>query len=217
MRCSKCNHRNPIAGTPDGRCDACGFPLVADIDSSSLSSASPNESRFTTQAWDWKTGRSQVEVVTISTFSNAIEANLAKQELEAAGLTVFLDDEFITGLLWYLTVAVGWIKLRVPEPQVEQAILILLDSRIDAPDVDEDSWKLSWADQTVERLFRAAVLGLMFLPLQLYSLWLLLRLLVSSRRVTPSQYWKISVALILNIPTIIMLLFIHFTIHPYAG
>lgn len=211
MKCSRCNHQNPSTGTPDGRCDGCGFSLATDLGTSHLFSDSSSEPRFRVQPWDWRTGRSRVEVVTISTFSSAIEANLAKQELEAEGLTAFLDDEFITGFLWYLNVAVGWIKLRVPEPQVEQAISILLDSRVSIQDIDEDGLKLSWADQTVERMFRIAVLGLMFLPLQLYSLWLLIRLLVSGRRVTPNQYWKIAVALVFNIPTIIILLFIFFS------
>jgi Putative prokaryotic signal transducing protein len=206
VRCSKCNHRNPIAGTPDGRCDACGFPLAADLDSST----SLHEPRFNSQPWDWKTGRSQVEVVTIYTFSSAIEASLAKHALEVEGLTAFLDDEFITRFLWHWTIAVGWIKLRVPEPQVEQAISVLLDSRISVQDLEENNWRLSWADQTVERMFRIAVLGLMCLPLQLYSLWLLIRLLVSGRRVTHSHYWKIALALFFSMPTIIILLLILF-------
>ncbi len=210
MRCSRCNYQNPSAGTPDGRCDGCGFTLAADLGTSHLFSASPSESKFRAQPWNWRTGSSRVEVVTISTFSNEIEANLVKQWLEAEGITAFLDDEFITGFSWYLTVAVGWIKLRVPEPQVEQAMSILLDSRVGVQDIDDDGLKLSGADQTVERMFRIAVLGLMFLPLQLYSLWLLIRLLVSGRRVTSNQYWKIAVALFLSMPTIIILLFIFF-------
>jgi Putative prokaryotic signal transducing protein len=211
VKCSRCNHQNPSTGTPDGRCDGCGLTLAANLDSSNRLSASPFEQRSRAQPWDWRAGRSRVEVVTISTFSNAIEANLAKQELEAEGLTAFLDDEFITGFLWYWTVAVGWIKLRVPEPQVEQAISILLDSRISVQDLHEDGWKLSWADQTVERMFRVAVLGLMCLPLQLYSLWLLIRLLVSGRRVTPSQYWKLLVGLAFSTPTIVILLLVFFS------
>jgi hypothetical protein len=59
-------------------------------------------------------------------------------------------------------------------------------------------------------MFRIAVLGLMCLPLQLYSLWLLIRLLVSGRRVAHNQYWKIAVALFFSMPTIIILLLIFF-------
>lgn len=170
-----------------------------------------------------------VEVVTIANFGDVIEANLAKQDLEAEGITAFLADEITVNIAWYLTVAVRWIKLQVPEPEAERAMSILAATRVSnqfAPndstelipeetlssdreeefqvtldsENDDDVVRLSWADRTVERMFRVAVLGLIFLPLHLYSLWLLIRLFVSRRRVTRSKCWKVVVTVILNAP-----------------
>jgi Putative prokaryotic signal transducing protein len=170
-----------------------------------------------------------VEVVTIANFGDAIEANFAKQDLEAEDIAAFLADEMTVTIAWHLTVALRWIKLQVPEPEVERAISILSAMRVSnqfAPndstelipeetlssdceeefqvtldgEDDGDLVRLSWADRTVERMFRVAVLGLIFLPLHLYSLWLLIRLFVSRRRVTRSKWWKVLITVILNAP-----------------
>lgn len=169
-----------------------------------------------------------VEVVTVANFADLITANLAKQELEVEGITAFLANEMTVNIAWHLTVAVRWIKLQVPEPEVEQALSILaatsiatqsvpynsdettpeqtlsanseeeFQSTLDSED-DDDVVRRSWADRTVERMFRAAVLGLGFLPLQLYSLWLLIRLLVAHRRVSQSRYRQAAIAIIFAI------------------
>ncbi|MGH2412193.1 MAG: putative signal transducing protein [Microcystaceae cyanobacterium] len=175
-----------------------------------------------------------VEVVTIANFGDAIEASLAKQDLEAEGITAFLADEITVNMAWYLTVALRWIKLQVPEPEAEQAMSILAATR-DSPQFvfneatelitqetlssdpeeefqatlaredDDDVVRLSWAERTVERMFRVAVLGLIFLPLHLYSLWLLIRLVVSRRRVPRNKYWKVVMTMILNAPIMAIL------------
>lgn len=174
-----------------------------------------------------------VEIVTIANFGDAIAANLAKQNLEAEGITAFLADEMTVGVAWYLTVAVRWIKLQVPEPEEDHARSVLAATRlfnqIVANDLTEptpvetlssqheeefqttsvsdndDVRRLSWADRTVERMFNVAALGLLFLPLQLYSLWLLIRLIVSRRRVTQRKYWKVVITVVLHAPIMAIL------------
>jgi hypothetical protein len=182
-----------------------------------------------------------VEVITIARFGNVIEASLAKQSLEAEDITVFLTDEGIVNVAWLLTVVVGGIRLQVPEPEVTRAMSILATTRIlhpfaphgsaelipddtlssdheaDVPVIpdseeDDDPVRVSWADRTVDRMFRAAVLGIGFLPLHLYSLWLLIRLLVSFRRVNRSKLWKIVATVILISPIAILALLALWTI-----
>ena len=137
------------------------------------------------------------DLVTIATFANPLEANLALQCLEGEGIKAFLMDEATETLAWHLTVAVGWIKLQVFEPDVEQALSILQDNnllpgqilapvassqreRTSGSEEEEEEERRSWADRIADSAFRAAVIGLVFLPLQLYSLWLLVRLLVGA-------------------------------------
>lgn len=181
-----------------------------------------------------------VDLVTIATFGDSIEANLAKQALEAEEITAFLGDEITVSVAWHLTVAVGWIKLQVPQPEAEQAMSILAATSVayqpalndstesisqetlysnreqkfqSTPTSEEgdDVVRQSWADRTVEQAFRAAVFGLIFFPLQLYSLWLLIRLLVSRRCISQSKYWQIAIAVMLNTPILVLLWLIFFS------
>ncbi|MBW4563207.1 MAG: DUF2007 domain-containing protein [Mojavia pulchra JT2-VF2] len=162
--------------------------------------------------------------VTVATFNNSIEANLAKQLLDAEGIRSYLANESTVDLAWHLTVAVGWIKLQVHESDAALAKSILESGNLDNQPVseadestaeqlflqeDEDNIvKVSSADKTADRAFRSAVIGLIliFLPFQLYSLWLLVRLLVSRRRrISQNRRWKVIVGLLLNLLNLFIL------------
>lgn len=149
--------------------------------------------------------------VTIATFNSYVEANLAKQLLEAAGIPCYLANESTVNMAWHLTVAVGWIQLQVLQTNIEQAKTVLVGSEFEtaisndegSPDdeIDDEIEKLSWADETADRAFRAAVVGLLllFLPIQFYSLWLLIRLLVSRRQISNNRRIKVIFALLLDL------------------
>jgi hypothetical protein len=135
----------------------------------------------------------QDNLVTVATFTNSIEATLAQQCLEAEGIPAFLQDEATVNVAWHLTIGVGGIKLQVNREQAEQAMLILAEASqadysalVEEEEEPEENLvsKPSLADRLAERAFRVAVLGIIFLPLQLYSLWLLVKLLVSRRKIS---------------------------------
>src|SRR5258707_1016358 len=65
------------------------------------------------------------KLITIATFGNAVEANLAKNRLETAGIRAFLADEDTVDMAWQLTGAVGGIKLQIPEGDEEVALSLL--------------------------------------------------------------------------------------------
>ncbi|MBD2361840.1 DUF2007 domain-containing protein [Anabaena minutissima FACHB-250] len=145
--------------------------------------------------------------VTVSTFSNYVDANLAKQLLESEGIQCYLANESTVNMAWHLTVAVGWIKLQVNQTDLEQAKKVLVSSEFEIEDSadewlqDDDIEKISWADETADRAFRTSVIGLilLFLPIQIYSLWLLVRLLVSRRQISSNRRIKVIVALLLDL------------------
>jgi hypothetical protein len=66
------------------------------------------------------------KLVTIATFGNTVEANLAKNRLETAGIRAFLADADTADMAWQLTSAIGGIKLQIPEGD-EQVALALLE------------------------------------------------------------------------------------------
>nr|WP_228048882.1 DUF2007 domain-containing protein [Nodularia sp. LEGE 04288] len=152
--------------------------------------------------------------VTVATFTSSPEANLAKQRLEAEGVRCFLLNESTVNVAWHLSVAVGWIKLQVAEENVDFAKSILV-SELDYQSVsdvgmeqdDDDIEMPSWADKTADRALITSVISLIFvfLPMQVYSLWLLLSLLISRQNISPNRRIKVIVALVLDLLSLFIL------------
>lgn len=64
-------------------------------------------------------------LITIATCNELTEAHILKGRLEAEGILCFLGDEHIVGAQPFYAVAVGGIKLKVPENDVDEAKAIL--------------------------------------------------------------------------------------------
>ena len=58
-------------------------------------------------------------------------------------------------------------------------------------------------EQNAERARRGAVFGLVFLPLQLYVSWLLLKVFVSRERLGPHSRPSVVIASIINLPVML--------------
>ena len=69
-----------------------------------------------------------MELVTIKTFDNSIEAHIMKSKLESENIMCFLLDENIVGLNPLYDVAVGGIKLKIKKSDVGQATEIIEES-----------------------------------------------------------------------------------------
>lgn len=68
-----------------------------------------------------------MELVTLKTFENAIDAHLLRSRLSAEGITSFIFDENIMTLNPLFNMTVGGIKLKVPGVHFERAHEILCD------------------------------------------------------------------------------------------
>ena len=64
-------------------------------------------------------------LVTVAIYYEPSEAFIAKSLLEQHGFTVFLHDRFYTQLNWGHIVALGGLRLAVPEPEAEDAAHLL--------------------------------------------------------------------------------------------
>lgn len=64
-------------------------------------------------------------LITVATCNELTEAYILKGRLEAEGILCFLGDEHIVGAQPFYAVAVGGIKLKVPENDVDEAKAIL--------------------------------------------------------------------------------------------
>jgi hypothetical protein len=64
-------------------------------------------------------------LMTVATFGDPVEANLAKNYLEASGVQAFLADEETVNMDWALGNAIGRIKLQVGDQHAEAARTLL--------------------------------------------------------------------------------------------
>jgi hypothetical protein len=166
------------------------------------------------------------DFVTVATTSTPTEASLIRNHLEAEGIRVFLSDEAAVGMAWYLGNAIGGVKVQVADEDAERAFEILdehdpvplseedwktvsdFESGWDEDEEEEDTEEVPEAavesaserdlDQEVNRAFKAAVLGIIFFPLQVYSFFLLLDILFSGLTLTPTQQKKVNIGFLLD-------------------
>lgn len=69
-------------------------------------------------------------LVTVRSFTNLPDAQLACTALQAAGLDAELGDEHLVSMQWLYSHAVGGVKLRVPDDQASEACDILGTSAV---------------------------------------------------------------------------------------
>lgn len=95
--------------------------------------------------------------VVVASFTDPIEAQLARGRLQAEGIEARLDDEHSNLANWEWRLAIGGAKLRVPAAQAGRAreVLAALDAGayaldeetapLDPPDRESPSSRLAWA------------------------------------------------------------------------
>lgn len=79
-------------------------------------------------------------LVTVATFSDVLEAKIVQSMLESEGISCFMQDENIIGINWMLSAAVGGVKLKVRESDLNEASLLLSENTkmIMVPDFASD-------------------------------------------------------------------------------
>jgi hypothetical protein len=63
--------------------------------------------------------------VTVASFSQPVDAHLARTRLEAEGISCVVNDEYLVRVDWLLSNAIGGVKLKVPASEAAQARDIL--------------------------------------------------------------------------------------------
>ena len=65
------------------------------------------------------------DYVVVKTFTNVHEAHFARSVLTAGGIDTIVADEHVVSMDWFLSNAVGGVKLLVPAGQLDEARAIL--------------------------------------------------------------------------------------------
>lgn len=163
----------------------------------------------------------QDELVTVARFDNDMDATLARQCLTGAGIAAFLADQSTVATAWHLTGALGGVKLQVAARDLEEATAVLAQAQAGELEVEED-WEddgdeeddepadaRSKREQTVDRSLKSMVLSLLFLPLALYTGWLLLDVATTEGALGPKHRKRAVLATIVTaIQLTIFLLFV---------
>ena len=78
------------------------------------------------------------DLVTIRTYWNPLEAELAKGVLDAANIESFVFDQNMVGQNFFYASALGGLRLRVDAANVEEANRILEEQTSSGPPLEED-------------------------------------------------------------------------------
>jgi len=156
----------------------------------------------------------------IATFETPIQAHIARNKLEAAGIVATISNEMLVGNAWHFGSAVGGVQLHVGAENVEAALKILSeqhpsdnhDASLAAADGDdtqeftEEDFKKDWdeeeeddsettleteADRLAKRASKSGLLGLILPFLQIYTFWLLLLFCFEPTKATARSRWRI--------------------------
>ena len=81
-------------------------------------------------------------LVTVRSFRDPIDAELAKSLLESQGIRAFVFDQYFTGINWLYSLALGGVKVKVDEGDLESAREALRsseDAELDAAPESDDA------------------------------------------------------------------------------
>jgi hypothetical protein len=149
-------------------------------------------------------------LVVVATYPTTAEAGLAREFLESEGIACRMTDEMVVQWVWYLSNAIGGVKVLVAEEDAEKALALLAETGGLAPDLDEaatgdvdaedDQVDPYPGDPMATRAWRAAVVGLFACPplLHFYSAWVLMRLLAAHLPLSASGKRKVCGAVLVN-------------------
>ncbi|MFO0014509.1 MAG: DUF2007 domain-containing protein [Planctomycetota bacterium] len=158
------------------------------------------------------------ELVCVNTYVTPEEAHVAKLALEAEEIPCYVTDSAAAGLFWYMSDALGGVKLLVAADDVARAKEVLDDAATPGTDRVGDAWKnaaaageveepqgedeetpLNDREESAQRAVKGAVLGLLFFPLQFYVLYLLLfKVFASELPLSPRSRRLAWIALAIN-------------------
>lgn len=118
--------------------------------------------------------QTQDDFVTVASYTDAIQAHLARGRLEAEGIDAQIADEHYVSANWMMSNALGGVKLRVPERMAVRAAEILRGleaGEFALPEADREAGHCpccgSDAIDVSHGSWRIAVLGLHLLQLPL--------------------------------------------------
>ncbi len=145
-------------------------------------------------------------MVTIATHLNVVEAAILQSRLEIEEIDSYVIDGIISDVAWHLSNAVGGAKVQVRSSDAQRATRIA-GTKPDVDDVHDDEWAPTSARRCLlDKAIKMGLMGFLFAPLQVYSVWLLL--CAYGSKGNDSLTGTTAIILFINSPTILLVGFI---------
>ena len=117
-------------------------------------------------------------VPTVLTFRDILDAQAAAALLEAEGIQCVLANEYLIGMAWTYSAAVGGVQLQVAPDRVEEALALLgadesgalaeIEAELPARKGDDACPRCGSDNLTIVRWSRYAVAAMLVVPLPLF-------------------------------------------------
>jgi len=173
------------------------------------------------------------KLVTVNSYWDQTEANLAFAILQEAGIPAVLSGAETIAMDWALTNAMRGIRLQVGEENLERATACLAEAQtqgadelrdLDSSDPEEplsesdeelsdqeiqareDDFHPNRREETANRALRAAILGCAIFPLQIYVTFLLIKVFLANDVLRPKSLRRAWWAFWINLPFVLGLL-----------
>jgi hypothetical protein len=146
---------------------------------------------------------STLQLTTVATYGSSFEAQVAKNCLQESGISACVVNDTIVDMAWHLGRAVGGVKVEVPQSEANEARDILEQLRTHGAQGEEadDPAEVEAPnpiDADLSRSVRAAAMGILFLPLQFYSMYLMAKVAMIGRPLGRRRIRKLWLAGALN-------------------
>lgn len=138
-------------------------------------------------------------LVTVASFNTAAEAHILRGRLEEDGIRAVVADEDTVNMAWHLGQAVGGVKVQVAGEDAERARAVIAGLAAGAQDAPDPAEAVDPHELTARRALRAAFLGILLPPLQVYSLWLVARLACTGDGTRTAVQIRMALSLLLDL------------------
>jgi hypothetical protein len=143
-------------------------------------------------------------LLTVATFVTPLEAELTRGRLDEGGVEAIVTDAELVTVDWSMSNAIGGVKVRVAAEDAERARAVLSEP-VELPDDYEAHTE---AESLAQRALYAAMLGSLFLPVQIYTLYLLSRYFAEAADETARTKRLMLGAVLLMIPSLVAAIFL---------
>jgi len=159
-------------------------------------------------------------LVVLAAYNTPIEAQIARSRLEIEGIPADLLDENTVSIGTHLALAVGGVKVRIFEDDLDRARDVLNNAgEFELPegegdeDDDDDALVFAGKEESAEalaaRAFSSGVIGALFFPpLGIYSLWLVWRAIRHAEPMEPKAQRRAIAAIAFDVVAFAWLAFV---------